>query len=153
MPSLSPETNFSSCDMKVAARQLSSAWCPFRSCEGLLQCRILVSSTRKPVSHINLAKRFLSEHGEVHLSALGVAIGPMVTVAEILKSRHLATVTKLRTSLEMSQWIRGSLTPCLELQDTLQALLCMAWKVFLLPCCKRLLCNLEACDKYLHATH
>ncbi|CAL5222322.1 g4667 [Coccomyxa viridis] len=61
---------------------------------------ILVSSTRKPMSYINLAKRFLSEHGEVHLSALGVAIGPMVTVAEILKSRHLAVVTKLRTSLE-----------------------------------------------------
>ena len=52
------------------------------------------------MSYINLAKRFLSEHGEVHLSALGVAIGPMVTVAEILKSRQLAVVSKLRTSLE-----------------------------------------------------
>ena len=62
--------------------------------------RILVSSTRKPMSYINLAKRFLSEHGEVHLSALGVAIGPMVTVAEILKSRELAVVSRLRTSLE-----------------------------------------------------
>ena len=52
------------------------------------------------MSYINLAKRFLSEHGEVHLSALGVAIGPMVTVAEILKSRELAVVSRLRTSLE-----------------------------------------------------
>lgn len=69
-------------------------------CVYVLCCSILVSSTRKPMSYINLAKRFLSEHGEVHLSALGVAIGPMVTVAEILKSRHLAVVTRLRTSLE-----------------------------------------------------
>ena len=52
------------------------------------------------MSYINLAKRFLSEHGEVHLSALGVAIGPMVTVAEILKNRELAVVSRLRTSLE-----------------------------------------------------
>ena len=59
-----------------------------------------MSSARKPMSYINLAKRFLSEHGEVHLSALGVAIGPMVTVAEILKSRELAVVSRLRTSLE-----------------------------------------------------
>lgn len=65
-----------------------------------LASRMLVSSTRKPMSYINLAKRFLSEHGEVHLSALGVAIGPMVTVAEILKSRELAVVSRLRTSLE-----------------------------------------------------
>lgn len=62
--------------------------------------RILVSSTRKPMSYINLAKRFLYEHGEVHFAALGVAISPMVTAAEILKHRRLATVTKITTSLE-----------------------------------------------------
>ena len=56
-----------------------------------MPCSILVSSTRKPMSYINLAKRFLSEHGELHLSALGVAIGPMVTVAEILKSRNFGS--------------------------------------------------------------
>lgn len=38
--------------------------------------RILISSTRKPVSYINLAKRFLQEHGEVQLSALGIAVRP-----------------------------------------------------------------------------
>ncbi|CAL8462076.1 g1607 [Coccomyxa elongata] len=62
--------------------------------------RILVSSTRKPISYINLAKRFLQEHGEVQLSALGIAVAPMVTVAEILKNRGLAVEKKLCTSLE-----------------------------------------------------
>ena len=47
-----------------------------------------MSSTRKPISYINLAKRFLQEHGEVQLSALGIAVAPMVTVAEILKNRR-----------------------------------------------------------------
>ncbi len=63
-------------------------------------CRILVSSTRKPISYINLAKRFLQEHGEVQLSALGIAVAPMVTVAEILKNRRLAVERKISTSLE-----------------------------------------------------
>lgn len=62
--------------------------------------RILVSSARKPVSYINLAKRFLSEHGEVQLSALGIAIAPAVTVAEILKSRGLAVERRIVTGLE-----------------------------------------------------
>lgn len=52
------------------------------------------------MSYINLAKRFLNEHGEVHFAALGVAISPMVTAAEILKNRRLATVSKIITSLE-----------------------------------------------------
>jgi DNA-binding protein len=34
-----------------------------------------------------LLQRLLQEHGEVHLSALGIACSSMVTVAEILKSR------------------------------------------------------------------
>lgn len=72
-------------------------------------CRILVSSSRKPISYINLAKRFLQEHGEVQLSALGVAVAPMVTVAEILKNRKLAVEQRLMTSLESltddSRWV------------------------------------------------
>lgn len=32
-------------------------------------------------------QRLLQEHGEVHLSALGIACSSMVTVAEILKAR------------------------------------------------------------------
>ena len=59
-----------------------------------------MSSTRKPISYINLAKRFLQEHGEVQLSALGIAVAPMVTVAEILKNRRLAVERKITTSLE-----------------------------------------------------
>ena len=66
-----------------------------------MPCRILVSSTRKPISYINLAKRFLQEHGEVQLSALGIAVAPMVTVAEILKNRRLAVERKISTSLEV----------------------------------------------------
>ncbi|KAL0027105.1 hypothetical protein WJX79_006388 [Trebouxia sp. C0005] len=53
--------------------------------------RIQVSNTKKPVFfYVNLAKRFLQEHGEVQLSALGLAISSMVTVAEILKNSRLA---------------------------------------------------------------
>ncbi len=52
------------------------------------------------MSYINLAKRFLNEHGEVHFAALGVAISPMVTAAEILKNRRLATVSRITTSLD-----------------------------------------------------
>ena len=52
------------------------------------------------MSYINLAKRFLNEHGEVHFAALGVAISPMVTAAEILKNRRLAIVSRITTSLE-----------------------------------------------------
>ncbi|GAB4822588.1 hypothetical protein N2152v2_009634 [Parachlorella kessleri] len=47
------------------------------------------------------AKRYLQEHGEVHLSALGIAVSGAVTVAEILKNRNLAVEKKLGTSLEV----------------------------------------------------
>lgn len=42
----------------------------------------------------------LADHGEVHLSALGVAISSLVTVAELLKSRGLAVEKKISTMLE-----------------------------------------------------
>ena len=45
-------------------------------------------------------QRFLQEHGEVELSALGVAISSMVTLAEILKHKQLAVETRVVTSLE-----------------------------------------------------
>jgi DNA-binding protein len=47
-----------------------------------------------------LKQRFLQEHGEVQLSALGVAISSMVTLAEILKNKQLAVETRVVTSLE-----------------------------------------------------
>ena len=45
-------------------------------------------------------QRHLQETGEVHLSALGVAISSLVTVAEILKSRGYAETKKISTMLE-----------------------------------------------------
>lgn len=45
-------------------------------------------------------QRLLQEHGEVCISALGIAVSPAVTVAEILKSRQLATEKAIHTSLE-----------------------------------------------------
>jgi len=47
-----------------------------------------------------LLQRFLQEHGEVCISALGIAVSPAVTVAEILKHRNLATEKQIQTSLE-----------------------------------------------------
>ena len=47
-----------------------------------------------------LLQRFLQEHGEVQLSALGIAISSMVTVAEILKNKQLAEESRITTSLE-----------------------------------------------------
>lgn len=66
----------------------------------LVFCRILVSSSRKPASYINLAKRFLSEHGEVQLGALGVAISHAVALAETLKAQGFAVDKSIQTSLE-----------------------------------------------------
>ena len=52
------------------------------------------------MSYINLAKRFLMDYGEVQLSALGIAISSVVTVAGILKARNLAVEKRVLTSLE-----------------------------------------------------
>lgn len=46
------------------------------------------------------SQRFLAEHGEVQLSALGVAISSMVTLSEVLKTKQLAVETRVVTSLE-----------------------------------------------------
>ncbi|KAK4785614.1 hypothetical protein SAY86_002303 [Trapa natans] len=54
--------------------------------------RIQVSNTKKPLFfYINLAKRYMQQHDEVQLSALGMAITTVVTIAEILKNNGLAT--------------------------------------------------------------
>jgi DNA-binding protein len=53
--------------------------------------RIQVSNTKKPLFfYVNLAKRYMQQHEEVELSALGMAIATVVTVAEILKNNGLA---------------------------------------------------------------
>ncbi|KAF3333551.1 hypothetical protein FCM35_KLT01242 [Carex littledalei] len=59
--------------------------------------RIQVSNTKKPLFfYVNLAK--VSSIHEVELSALGMAIATVVTVAEILKNNGLAVEKKIMTS-------------------------------------------------------
>lgn len=85
--------------LMVACLKLFAS-CPSIGCVNSLDAWILVSNTRNPVSYVNLAKRFLQEHGEVCISALGIAVSPAVTVAEILKHRNLASEKQIETSLE-----------------------------------------------------
>ncbi|TKY61376.1 hypothetical protein E2542_SST11227 [Spatholobus suberectus] len=61
--------------------------------------RIQVSNTKKPLFfYVNLAKRYIQQRNEVVLSALGMAITTVVTIAEILKNNGLATEKKVLTS-------------------------------------------------------
>ncbi|KAJ4955254.1 hypothetical protein NE237_012037 [Protea cynaroides] len=61
--------------------------------------KIQVSSTKRPLYfYVNLAKRYMQQHEEVELSALGMAITTVVTIAEILKNNGLATQKKIMTS-------------------------------------------------------
>ncbi|OAY27368.1 uncharacterized protein At2g34160 [Manihot esculenta] len=61
--------------------------------------RIQVSNTKKPLFfYVNLAKRYMQQHNEVELSALGMAIATVVTIAEILKNNGLAVEKRIMTS-------------------------------------------------------
>ncbi|KAK7292066.1 hypothetical protein RIF29_07729 [Crotalaria pallida] len=61
--------------------------------------RIQVSNTKKPLFfYVNLAKRYMQQNDEVELSALGMAIATVVTVAEILKNNGFAVEKKITTS-------------------------------------------------------
>ncbi|GMY29329.1 Alba DNA/RNA-binding protein [Fagus crenata] len=61
--------------------------------------RIQVSNTKKPLFfYVNLAKRYMQQHNEVELSALGMAIATVVTIAEILKNNGLAFEKRITTS-------------------------------------------------------
>ncbi|KAK3130766.1 hypothetical protein QOZ80_6AG0544300 [Eleusine coracana subsp. coracana] len=61
--------------------------------------RIQVSNTKKPLFfYVNLAKRYMQQYEDVELSALGMAIATVVTVAEILKNNGLAVEKKIMTS-------------------------------------------------------
>ncbi|XP_039048922.1 uncharacterized protein At2g34160-like [Hibiscus syriacus] len=61
--------------------------------------RIQVSNTKNPLFfYVNLAKRYIQQHNEVELSALGMAITTVVTIAEILKNNGLAIEKKVSTS-------------------------------------------------------
>ncbi|CAA7019069.1 unnamed protein product [Microthlaspi erraticum] len=61
--------------------------------------RIQVSNTKKPLFfYVNLAKRYMQQYSDVELSALGMAIATVVTVAEILKNNGFAVEKKIMTS-------------------------------------------------------
>uniref|UniRef100_A0A5B7C047 DNA/RNA-binding protein Alba-like domain-containing protein n=1 Tax=Davidia involucrata TaxID=16924 RepID=A0A5B7C047_DAVIN len=61
--------------------------------------RIQVSNTKKPLFfYLNLAKRYIKQYNDVELSALGMAIPTVVTIAEILKSNGLAIEKRVATS-------------------------------------------------------
>ncbi|XP_078428842.1 alba DNA/RNA-binding protein [Wolffia australiana] len=71
--------------------------------------RIQVSNTKKPLFfYVNLAKRYMQQHNDVELSALGMAIATVVTIAEILKNNGLAVEKKITTStVEVKDESRG----------------------------------------------
>ncbi|CAA2983253.1 DNA RNA-binding Alba [Olea europaea subsp. europaea] len=67
--------------------------------ENLKKNRIQVSNTKKPLFfYVNLAKRYLQQNTEIELSALGMAITTVVTIAEILKNSGFAAEKKILTS-------------------------------------------------------
>ena len=68
----------------------------------------LESAQRPHNHHIYLSllgvaslQKQLQESGEVHLSALGIAISSLVTVGEIMKNRKYAVEKKVASSLEV----------------------------------------------------
>ncbi|OAY69079.1 Uncharacterized protein ACMD2_26475 [Ananas comosus] len=71
--------------------------------------RIQVSNTKKPLFfYVNLAKRYMQQHNQVELSALGMAIATVVTIAEILKNNGLAVEKKIMTSMvNMNEELRA----------------------------------------------
>ncbi|CAK0731982.1 hypothetical protein CVIRNUC_000069 [Coccomyxa viridis] len=70
--------------------------------------RVQVSSSGKPLHYfVELSKRFLQEHGEVQLSAIGLAIPQAVNVSQILTTSGFATELRIRTGLLVSD--EGSL--------------------------------------------
>ncbi|CAL9195435.1 uncharacterized protein At2g34160-like [Musa acuminata AAA Group] len=73
--------------------------------------RILVSNTKKPLFfYVNLAKRYMQQYDEAELSALGMAIATVVTIAEILKNNGLAVEKKIMTSMvDVEDEARGRL--------------------------------------------
>ncbi|KAJ1697120.1 hypothetical protein LUZ63_005632 [Rhynchospora breviuscula] len=70
---------------------------------------IQVSSNKRPLYfYVNLAKRHIQNYNEVELSALGMAIGTVVTVAEILKNTGFATEKKIQMStVDMKDQAKG----------------------------------------------
>ncbi|KAJ4826576.1 hypothetical protein Tsubulata_008525 [Turnera subulata] len=84
--------------------------------------RIQVSNTKKPLFfYVNLAKRYMQQHNEVELSALGMAIATVVTVAEILKNNGLALEKKIMTStVDMREENGGRPSPKAKIEIVLE---------------------------------
>ncbi|KAJ7978129.1 Alba DNA/RNA-binding protein [Quillaja saponaria] len=83
--------------------------------------RIQVSNTKKPLFfYVNLAKKYIQQHNEVELSALGKAITTVVTIAEILKNNGLAIEKKVLTStVSMKDENNGRLVPKAKIEIVL----------------------------------
>ncbi|GLT78679.1 hypothetical protein SLA2020_502070 [Shorea laevis] len=65
--------------------------------------RVQVSNNKKPFFfYLNLAKRYLKLYSDVELSALGMAIPTVVTIAEILKRNGQATEKAVTISTVVS---------------------------------------------------
>ncbi|GLT99471.1 hypothetical protein SLE2022_169080 [Rubroshorea leprosula] len=65
--------------------------------------RVQVSNNKKPfIFYLNLAKRYLKLYSDVELSALGMAIPTVVTIAEILKRSGQATEKAITISTVIS---------------------------------------------------
>ncbi|PIN01298.1 hypothetical protein CDL12_26196 [Handroanthus impetiginosus] len=67
--------------------------------ENMKKNRIQVSNTKKPLFfYVNLAKRYLQQHNEIELSALGMDITTVVTISEILKNNGFVKEKSIVTS-------------------------------------------------------
>ncbi|GLU08110.1 hypothetical protein SLE2022_250350 [Rubroshorea leprosula] len=65
--------------------------------------RVQVSNNKKPfVFYLNIAKKYLKLYNDVELSALGMAIPTVVTIAEILKRNGQATEKRITISTIIS---------------------------------------------------
>ncbi|KMZ59945.1 Alba DNA/RNA-binding protein [Zostera marina] len=61
--------------------------------------RIQVSSIKKPIYfYVNLAKKYLQQHGEIELCALGMATGSLISISEILKNNNFAVMKDIKIS-------------------------------------------------------
>ncbi|KAL9242430.1 hypothetical protein vseg_016425 [Gypsophila vaccaria] len=85
--------------MATTIEQITEGVTNLNIVENFKKNRIQVSHTKNPLFfYVNLAKRYMQQHGEVELSALGMAIATVVTIAEILKNNGLAVEKKIATS-------------------------------------------------------
>ncbi|CAA3008170.1 uncharacterized protein At2g34160-like [Olea europaea subsp. europaea] len=90
--------------------------------ENLKKNKIQVSNTKKPLFfYVNLAKRYLQQNTEIELSALGLAITTVVTVAEILKNSGFANAKRILTStVRMKDEAKGRLVQKARIEIVLE---------------------------------